>query len=526
MGNTIYLDCIKQHPEDEMGFLTVRTRESGVSKKKSLKTKIKWTHWENHFNHNTQRFRNHRNFPQSETVNSTIQKFFDTYNKNGKDFSSLPDERKSFLKYWEKCIENNSKTLGSEIKHKVILNKLKKYLTSKRKTDLLFIEINPVFLKELRQYLRTENDPKCLSENSVIHYLKVMKSIINQSQSDDYFTYPKNPFNGLKFKLEKKNRPVLNEEEIGKLLTTEITDERIKKVRNMFLFQIFSNGMRVSDLFLLKWNNIISNRLKYTMYKTGTELSIPVNLNMGIILSQYLDNIVNYEDFVKSEKLGCYVPDEEGINKYYELSLKKIDNLIFQLMYPLMTVNRNISLYLNKMNEETHKNMGTRVNYKDYMIEPSNEQLKTFINLRENLTEKISLKFLKSLEVKIREHKLLNGNNFIFPVLSNELFTRVGNSKELQLERYKSIKHHTIVYDRNLKKVQNLCGIETPISSHVSRHSYTNLLLRLDNVNLYDISQSLGHSSIKITENYLRSGFNIEKIDYLNNIITKKHRMK
>ena len=88
------------------------------------------------------------------------------------------------------------------------------------------------------------------------------------------------------------------------------------------------------------------------------------------------------------------------------------------------------------------------------------------------------------------------------------------------------INKKTIVYDRNLKRLQKCLGIETVLTSHVSRHSFTNLLLRLKNVNLYDIQQSLGHSSIKITENYLTSHFNLEKLDYLNEQLTRQHRRK
>jgi integrase len=74
--------------------------------------------------------------------------------------------------------------------------------------------------------------------------------------------------------------------------------------------------------------------------------------------------------------------------------------------------------------------------------------------------------------------------------------------------------------------VSMVCNLESDISSHVSRHSFTNLLLNMDNVNLYDISQSLGHKNISITENYIQSGFNNKKIDYLNKDLDKKHRKK
>jgi len=75
-----------------------------------------------------------------------------------------------------------------------------------------------------------------------------------------------------------------------------------------------------------------------------------------------------------------------------------------------------------------------------------------------------------------------------------------------------------------LKKVQEACRIETNLSSHISRHTFTNLLLQMEGVNLYDVSLSLGHSNIKVTEHYLRTGFNTEKLDELNTGLAVKFR--
>lgn len=56
----------------------------------------------------------------------------------------------------------------------------------------------------------------------IIHYLKILKSIINQSTNDYNYNYIKSPFNGVKFKVEKNSKSVLSEEDIDKLLNTPI----------------------------------------------------------------------------------------------------------------------------------------------------------------------------------------------------------------------------------------------------------------------------------------------------------------
>ena len=49
------------------------------------------------------------------------------------------------------------------------------------------------------------------------------------------------------------------------------------------------------------------------------------------------------------------------------------------------------------------------------------------------------------------------------------------------------------------------------LAFHIARHSFANIA-RQKNANLYDISKSLGHSSLKITETYL-SNFDTESQD-------------
>ena len=120
-----------------------------------------------------------------------------------------------------------------------------------------------------------------------------------------------------------------------------------------------------------------------------------------------------------------------------------------------------------------------------------------------------------------------SSTEFIFPLLSKKLFekTKISDNRNLTIEQYKNLKHSTIVYNRKLKKLQQDCKITTNLSSHVPRHSFTNILLKMKGVNLYDISQSLGHTSLKTTENYVMSGFNVEKIDYLSKEISLKFNL-
>ena len=522
MTKSIRIKFLKQGANETSGFVTIRVYKNGQDKKKSLGIKLTVNEWKKYFNEETKRFRNVKEFGKAEVFNNIIEKSLEELGAINNELSNLPSDKKSFIKYWEVCIKNMSNH-GSKIKHDTVLKKLKKYLFSINKNDLRFTELTPLFLKEYKNYLLTKSDPKILSNNSVVHYLKMMRSIVNQAKKDDFFTYIKDPFNSIEFTVDRKSKSVLSEDEVDKLLSTQIENKVLKLSRDLFLFQVFSNGCRVSDLFLFRWNNLLNGRLIYTMFKTGTEISIPINTNMGLILSELIEESTSYESIVKSEEITFL--DEE--RKHHSINLNKLNKLIEHLQNPVITYNRSVNKYINQMSKEVSENMGELIEYKGYTIDPANIQLRQMIDLKQNLIDKIENKFLNTLFEEIKTYRKGKETDFIFPVLSNDEFKSIGpknDFKKLTERQYKLIKHHTIVYNRNLKRVQELCGIETKITSHVSRHSFTNLLLRLENVNLYDISQSLGHSSLKITENYLRGGFNIEKIDYLNNTISKRYR--
>jgi hypothetical protein len=263
------------------------------------------------------------------------------------------------------------------------------------------------------------------------------------------------------------------------------------------------------------------------MFKTHKPLSIPLNLNMGLILSKILGVPDRYKSLVENTTVPFRDEYTPNPIPFKGVKLKELDRIIRINDYSKKKI-QNDKSGITKFINVPKKFMGEIIIYKGYKVGVNDEKIKRVIDTRETLFNVIEKTFLSSLLGKINNIKSnnTNGTKFVFPYLSNDLFDNIKEDNQfnrLSIEQYKNIKHNTINYNRNLKKVQEICGVETSISSHVSRHTYTNLLLMMDNVNLYDVSQSLGHSNIKVTENYIKSGFNIDKIDYLNKSISKKY---
>ena len=512
MSKSINIVFIKQSPSESQGTINVRTIEGREIRKKSLGIKIKEKDWNKFFNPKTKRFKKDKNFPLSETINEKIDLFLNELSLFKNDLDNLPDDKKSFTTFWEKLIKT-TENHGTRIKHQVVLSKLKKFLcVEKKSSNLLFKDINPFFIRDLSFYLSNSKDPKSLSKNSVIHYLKVIKSIINKSEKEDYYHYSKNPFSSFKFKKEITEKDFLNDDDLTQLINKKIEDPKLDLIRKMFIFQLFSNGMRVSDVLLLRWGNLTEYRLIYKMLKTSELMSIPVNLNMGLIIGDLVNRENRYQDLI--DKFDQHYLVNGKVQKF---TFKTIDERIKKISVR--------TIQLDSEDKEKVKINPKLNTYNDYVFDKENtEEVIQLIKYREELLTYVDRVYVGSLFGRIRK---LDPTDFVFPILDKEMFKEVLDDKSnISLEQYKMIKHSTIVYNRQLKKVQKICKISTNLSSHVSRHSFTNQLLGMDNVNLYDISQSLGHKNITITQNYISSGFNNKKIDYLNKELSNRFRRK
>ena len=86
--------------------------------------------------------------------------------------------------------------------------------------------------------------------------------------------------------------------------------------------------------------------------------------------------------------------------------------------------------------------------------------------------------------------------DFIFPLLNTEANLHNPTILHAQLSA------KTTIINKYLKTIAELAKIDKVLSSHIARHSFSDIA-RKRGASLYDISKLLSHSSIKITEAYL-----------------------
>ena len=170
------------------------------------------------------------------------------------------------------------------------LNHLKKYLKMEYgQEDIEFGKLNIQFIRKFDVYLQIEND---YHPNTVIKYLKILKSVINAAISFGYMD--RNPFQGYSTTYRASHRKYLSKYELNAIETKMLTNERLERVRDVFIFICYT-GISYFDLINLTTNNIAKgidgkNWLNYERQKTKIWTKMPLLPPAQRIIDKYKEN--------------------------------------------------------------------------------------------------------------------------------------------------------------------------------------------------------------------------------------------
>ncbi|MBN1618544.1 tyrosine-type recombinase/integrase [Candidatus Dojkabacteria bacterium] len=251
--------------------------------------------------------------------------FFDIYDeflkvknmsmtRNGiKDFKTL----KTHLLGFEK--ERGSKIILSEI-------------------DLTFFEKFENYLSKLKIARKAKDSDEVekipFADSTILKNLQTLRVFLNGQQDRGL---PVN-MSYKKFKIRSKPVPALVtlEPEEYKLLLAKVDNERLEKVRQLFVLQC-ATGLRYSDVIKIRKNHVRDNTIFMNSTKTRQKLQIPLNDNSKEILSacNYDTSTIaisnqKYNDYIKElcELVGInqsFVKTSYRGNKEFPEDLKKYE---------------------------------------------------------------------------------------------------------------------------------------------------------------------------------------------------------
>jgi len=200
------------------------------------------------------------------------------------------------------------------LRYQTALRHLRQYLREKYKIqDIDIRKIDHQFISDYDFFLRTTR--KC-NNNSAVKYIKNFKKVIKRCLANGWLA--RDPFANFKAKIKLIERPCLSEEQIKSLETKEFNNERLNRVRDIFLFSCYT-GLAYIDIYQLKRAQIIDKNgdekwIIINRQKTGTPTRLPLLPKAVALLSNYADHPACFDQdkafpVSSNQKMNAYLKE-------------------------------------------------------------------------------------------------------------------------------------------------------------------------------------------------------------------------
>lgn len=189
-----------------------------------------------------------------------------------------PETRQDFQGYYLQYIENRCLTTVAASKHKVSYQRL---LTYKPQLDYQHLTVN--FLHGYHKYLLKQEK---LAPTTAARAMGYLKQVIRAAVLDKQLLNEDNPFHHFKISTPKVERAKLSQEQLQKLAKANLSPAH-SMVRDIFMFQFYLNGARISDAMLLKKNAVQDNYIIYNAQKDGKQRRVKLSPQLQEIINRY-----------------------------------------------------------------------------------------------------------------------------------------------------------------------------------------------------------------------------------------------
>lgn len=189
--------------------------------------------------------------------------------------------------------------------------------------DLDAVEINSAFVYNLEAYLKYESNFKGkigIKNNSVVKYLRIYKTACNYCMRMGMLD--KNPFMVYDGKLNIKDAVFLTQQELSAIEKKTIFNDRLKKVRDIFLFSCYTGYAPIDASNLTKENLFedSNNDLWILTYraKTAIKANVPLLPPAIKIINKYKNQQEGLIPSLSNQKMNAYLKEIADICGIYK----------------------------------------------------------------------------------------------------------------------------------------------------------------------------------------------------------------
>jgi site-specific recombinase XerD len=201
--------------------------------------------------------------------------------------------------------------------HKLAPGTMKNYHTTQRyvktflreklyRNDIALSQLKYKFILDFERYLFNyvpKDHQKPLNNNGIMKHIERLRKMINMAVKLDWLS--KDPFASFKKHFEKVERESLNSKELMSLANKEFTIERLRHVRDMFLYSCYT-GLSYIELAELTIDKIVTGIdgelwISTSRAKTDTGVRVP-------LLPQAIELMEEYRDDPRAMNNGTVFP--------------------------------------------------------------------------------------------------------------------------------------------------------------------------------------------------------------------------
>lgn len=265
---------------------------------------------------------------KKQNTSITLWKAFDTYIEEAKISDGRKRQLNSTRNHFKRFETELGITVTFENCDSKIINKFELFLKNEGTSPEKYL------------HLKKKDRPKKKSTNTVAGILKRLRSFFNWAKKKPQQYINNSPFEDFSIDPEKYGKPIfITKEERDSLFNLEIESNKLKKVRDIFIFQCLI-GCRVGDLIKLKKSNIINGAIEYIPRKTKDELPVVVR----VPLSSKAKEILSRYD-IPDGRLLPFIADQR-YNEYLKELFKLAElNRIVTRLNPLTREEEKVPLY-------------------------------------------------------------------------------------------------------------------------------------------------------------------------------------
>lgn len=189
-----------------------------------------------------------------------------------------------------------------------------------------------------------------ISERTIVNYLIVIRTIFNQAIDAElvdrkYYPYGKGK---IIIKTPETIKVGLTAEEVKRLEDAELPSGTFEDhCRNLWLFSFYFAGMRISDVYRIKWSDIQNGRLHYAMAKNNKVGSLKIPEKALVLINQYKEQKRSKHDFIFPD-----LKDVEDVNDNFLLQRRIInitsraDKTLRKIVAPAANIDKKLTMHI------------------------------------------------------------------------------------------------------------------------------------------------------------------------------------